>query len=41
MDVGEIRRLDATAHFRKPTNLDAYLDLKTIVLEVLSKPSQP
>jgi len=40
-DVGEIRRLGATAHFRKPTNLDAYLDLKTIVLGVLPRPPQP
>lgn len=39
-DVGEIKRLGATAHFRKPTDLDAYLSLKTIVAELLSKSPQ-
>lgn len=38
VEVREMRRLGATAHFRKPTDLDAYLDLKRIVLEVLPKP---
>jgi CheY-like chemotaxis protein len=38
MDVRQITKLGATAHFRKPTNPDAYLDLKTIVLNALSKP---
>ncbi len=37
-DVAEMTRLRATAHFRKPTDLDAYLDLKTIVLATLRKP---
>jgi two-component system, chemotaxis family, response regulator Rcp1 len=37
-DVREIRKLGANAHFRKPTDLDAYLDLKTIVVDLLSEP---
>lgn len=37
-DVRDIRRLGANAHFRKPTDLDAYLDLKTIVVDLLSEP---
>jgi two-component system, chemotaxis family, response regulator Rcp1 len=41
MDVREIARLGATARFRKPTNLDAYLELKTILLEALAKPPEP
>ncbi len=40
MDIREIARLGATAHFRKPTDLDAYLDLKRVVLEMLPKPPQ-
>ena len=35
VDVREINRLGATAHFRKPTDLDAYLDLRQIVLGML------
>ena len=34
-DVDAIHELGATAHFQKPTDLDAYLDLKRIVLEAL------
>ena len=37
-EVREMRRLGATAHFRKPTDLEAYLDLNRIVLEILPKP---
>lgn len=39
-DVREIRKLGANAHFRKPTDLDAYLALKTVVLELLSEPPE-
>jgi two-component system, chemotaxis family, response regulator Rcp1 len=37
-DLKEMSKLGANAHFRKPTDLDAYLELKTIVLDLLSKP---
>lgn len=36
-EIGQITAAGATAHFRKPTDLDAYLDLNQIVLEALSK----
>lgn len=39
-DVAEMRRLKANAHFRKPTDLDAYLALKAIVLDLLSEPPE-
>jgi CheY-like chemotaxis protein len=38
-EVRQIKKFGAV-HFRKPNDLDAYLDLKTIVLQVLLKPPQ-
>ncbi len=38
MEIKEFERLGATAHFPKPTDLDAYLGLRTIVLDVLGRP---
>jgi two-component system, chemotaxis family, response regulator Rcp1 len=37
-EIREIVRLGATAHFSKPTDLDAYLDLKRIVVDMLPTP---
>jgi CheY-like chemotaxis protein len=40
-EVAQIRRLGANAHFRKPADLEAYLTLRTIVADLLSKPPRP
>jgi|GEM_PF-948735 len=37
-EIRQFVSLGATAHFSKPTDLDAYLELKRIVLDVLPKP---
>jgi two-component system, chemotaxis family, response regulator Rcp1 len=38
LEVEEMKKLGAACHFRKPTNLAAFGDLKGIVLDLLAKP---